>query len=94
MTITNTMTMETTMSETKEPYKWYWAYTSPSIDGTTYVFNTEDEALDHAISNGEFDEVFKDNWPDKQNELLFELGEDELPDYLPIQFINNMKEAA
>lgn len=82
------------MNETKEPYKLYWAYTSPSIDGTTYVFNTENEALDHAIANGEFDEVFKDHLPDKQNELLFEVREDDLEEYTPIQLVNNMKEGA
>ena len=74
------------MSETKEPYKWYWAYTTPSIDGVTYLFNTLDEARDHAIAHGEFDEICgKDAFCAHDENLFFEVREDDLHEYMPAQ---------
>jgi hypothetical protein len=80
------------VSETKESYKWYWAYTSSYVDGTTFIFNTYDETLNHAIANGEFEEIYgKDAFIDYEQELLFEVGEDELEEYSPIKFISLVK---
>lgn len=57
------------MSKTLEPYKWYWGYTSPK--GITYVFNTYDEAFNHASDKGMFDEIWKHQFEDlKQNSFL------------------------
>lgn len=67
--------------------KWYWAYTSSSVDETTYVFNTLDEARDHAIKNGEFDEICgKDYFIEHDEKLFFEARMDELKDYSPLVF--------
>ncbi len=75
------------MSETKEPYKWYWAYTASSTkDETTYIFNTLDEARDHAIAKGEFDEICgKDAFCAHDENLFFEVREDDLHEYMPAQ---------
>lgn len=74
------------MSETREPYKWFWAYTSPSIDGKTYIFNTLDEARDHAIAKGEFDDLCgKDAFMAYEENLFFEVCEDELEEYSPVE---------
>jgi hypothetical protein len=74
------------MSEIKEPYKWYWAYTSPSIDGITYLFKSLDDAREHAIAHGEFDDIHgKDAFVEYDERLFFEVREDELEDYLPLE---------
>lgn len=66
------------MNNTK---KWYWAYTN---DPMTWIFDTIEEARDHAIEQGMFDEICgKDAMIDFEEQLLFELSEDELKDYLP-----------
>jgi hypothetical protein len=78
------------MSETREPYKWYWAYTSTAVDGVTHVFETLEQARDHAIANGEFDEICgKDQFVEHDENLIFEVREDELEDYAPILFDGN-----
>jgi hypothetical protein len=74
------------MSETKEPYQWYWSYTSTGIDGITYIFETLDQARDHAIAHGEFDEICgKDNFIAHDENLFFEIREDELEEYSPLE---------
>lgn len=74
------------MSDTKEPYEWYLGYTSTSIDGTTYIFKTLDEARDHAIAHGEFDEICgKDNFMSHEENLFFEVREDDLAEYSPVE---------
>lgn len=76
------------MSAPKEPFKSYWAYTSPCIDGTTYLFNTYSEAYQDAVGNGEFEDCFgKDAWYDREEGLFFEIHESDLQDYLPMQFV-------
>ncbi len=59
--------------------KWYWAYTSSCVNQILYTFNTLDEARDHAIANGEFDEVCgKDAFMAHEENLFFEIREDEI----------------
>lgn len=56
--------------------KWYWAYTD---NGMTYLFNSHEEALDHAVGQGIFDEICgKDAMMAFDEALFFEISEDEL----------------
>lgn len=55
-------------------------------DLITYIFNDREKALDYAIECGEFEGLFKDEWYEKENEILFELCEKDLEDYSPICF--------
>lgn len=98
------------MSETKEPYKTYWAYQGypcelvqigickhsgikeyknkypPEISMTlhTYLFNTQDEATLYADSCGEFDDCWgKESWCERHDEVIFEVYESNLADYVP-----------
>lgn len=73
--------------------KWYWGYISSSIEGTTYIFETLDEARDHAILHNEFDEICgKDNFMAHEESLFFEVCEDELEDYAPYTICNKKEE--
>lgn len=77
------------MSDTKEPYKWYWAYTESGLSTRTFLFDTREDALNHAIKHGEFDEVSnKDYFIAHEENLLFELAENDTPDYEPFEFPN------
>ena len=64
--------------------QWYWAYTNDPI---TWIFDTIEEARDHAIEMGMFDDICgKDAYMDFEEQLLFELSEDELTEYSPYLF--------
>lgn len=74
------------MSDTKEPYKWYVGYKSTSTD-ITHIFNDLNDAQQHAHEHGEYDEITcKESMIAKDEELFFEVCEDELEEYAPIQF--------
>jgi len=80
------------MSETKEPYQWYWAYENSPI---TQIFYTLEEARDHAIKTGMFDEICgKDAMIAYEEELFFELSECELEEYQPYLIIRQKEKAA
>lgn len=81
------------MSETKEPYKWYWAYENNNF---VWLFNTLDEARDHAIyKTGMFDEICgKDAFIAYDEELFFEVSENELEHYQPYLIIRSKEKAA
>jgi hypothetical protein len=58
----------------------------------TYLFDTQDEAYVYAEKNGAFDQCHgKEDWCDTYDEVLFEVCEKDLEDYMPVIFI---KEAA
>jgi hypothetical protein len=77
------------MSETKQPYKWYWAYEESGIDNKIFLFDTLDEARDHAIKKGEFDEIScKDSMIEHEENLFFEICENDLENYSNLQFTN------
>src|SRR5882724_2711772 len=66
----------------------------PAISMTlhTYLFDTQDEAYAYAENCGAFEECHgKEDWCETYDEILFEVCENELEDYAPIQF---MKEKA
>lgn len=71
------------MSETKKPLKWYWAYESHK----TFVFDTYEQAFEHASEHGEFDEICgKESMMEYENELFFEVLEEELKEYSNVEF--------
>lgn len=61
--------------------KWYWGYNDR---GFTWLFNSLEEARDHAVGQGIFDEITgKDAMMAFDEELFFEVLEDDLEDYQP-----------
>ncbi len=61
--------------------KTYWGYNDC---GTTYLFNSFEEALDHAVGHGVFDEVVgRDAIMALEEALFFEVSEDKLEDHEP-----------
>lgn len=64
---------------------WFWGYEN---NETFYFFNCIDEARDHAIKAGMFDEICgKDAYMDFDENLFFEASENELKDYTPYRMI-------
>jgi len=69
--------------------KWYWAY---SYNDFTYLFNSLEEARDHAVEQGLFDEICgKDAMMAFDEELFFETQEEDLKDekYLIMNEVTN-----
>lgn len=80
------------MSETKESYKWYWAYENNNF---VWMFNSLEEARDHATKHGMFDDICgKDAYMEFDENLFFEVSENEREDYQPYLIVRSKEKAA
>jgi hypothetical protein len=67
--------------------KWYLAYES-TRSGITYISEDYVTTLEHAIEHGEFDEISgKENFMDHEQNLFFEVSEEDLKDVIPYELI-------
>ena len=66
-------------------HKWYWGYNDQD---TTFLFHSLEEARDHAVGQGIFDEITgKDAMMAFEEELFFEISISELEEVQPYQII-------
>lgn len=62
--------------------KWYTCY--EDYKGVTLAFKTYDEAMEHAMRSGVFEEICgKDNFEKFQENLFFDVEESELHEHVP-----------
>lgn len=65
----------------------------PEISMTlhTYIFNTQEEAFSYAEKNGAFEGCHgKEDWCETYDEVIFEINQNELNDYIPFEFQENV----
>lgn len=72
--------------------KSYWAYQGSAYQAPTYAFNNYDDALEHAITHREFEGMCKDQAIDHEEQLIFNIREQDVPGLGKVEFIG--KEAA